>query len=172
MRYDEFTRIIKGLKSVYTKPDYIPDRDAINMWYELLKDIEYNELSLATKVYMQTKAFPPTPADLRKIVVSLRSDNAETDVELWAKIAKAARNSTYGSVEEFEKLPPVCKAFIGSAASLKELGLLDKSTLETVVKGQFMRVAPQIRERKNEVMGLSAEIRQEIERAKLLQLGE
>ena len=47
MTREEFSIIVKGLKDVYTQQTFIPDKDAFNVWYELLKDIDYANCNMA-----------------------------------------------------------------------------------------------------------------------------
>ena len=47
MTIDEFRVLAKGMKAVYPQPNFLPDMDAVNVWYELLKDIDYQEIGRA-----------------------------------------------------------------------------------------------------------------------------
>lgn len=131
--------------------------DVLNVWHDAFKDEEAPVVKNAAKNYVASNEFAPTVAGLMKQVEMIKSPM--TDAELWACITKATKNSTYGAVEEFEKLPDVCKEFLGSASALKDLGQIDPGTLQTVVKGQFRKAAPIIRERKAALKGLPAEVK-------------
>lgn len=90
-------------------------QDAFNVWFELLKDIPYQQANVAIQKYMLTEKFPPTIADIREkatqIVESV--DSSISELEAWSLVRKAVRNSGYHSVEEFEKtaggLPESCR---------------------------------------------------------------
>ena len=43
MTREEFKTLVKGMKAVYAQPTFIPDQDAFNVWFELLKDIPYQQ---------------------------------------------------------------------------------------------------------------------------------
>ena len=117
MTREEFKTLVKGMKAVYAQPTFIPDQDAFNVWFELLKDIPYQQANVAIQKYMLTEKFPPTIADIREkatqIVESV--DNSMSELEAWSLVRKAVRNSGYHSVEEFEKLPEACQRAVGSA---------------------------------------------------------
>lgn len=66
MTREEFKTLVKGMKAVYAQPTFIPDQDAFNVWFELLKDIPYQQANVAIQKYMLTEKFPPTIADIRE----------------------------------------------------------------------------------------------------------
>ena len=141
MTRGEFKTLVKGMKAVYAQPTFIPDQDAFNVWFELLKDIPYQQANVAIQKYMLTEKFPPTIADIREkatqIVESV--DSSMSELEAWSLVRKAIRNSGYHSVEEFEKLPEACQRAVGSAANLKEWALMDSERVETVEQSHFIR---------------------------------
>lgn len=141
MTREEFKTLVKGMKAVYAQPTFIPDQDAFNVWFELLKDIPYQQANVAIQKYMLTEKFPPTIADIREkatqIVESV--DSSMSELEAWSLVRKAVRNSGYHSVEEFEKLPEACQRAVGSAANLKEWALMDSERVETVEQSHFIR---------------------------------
>lgn len=49
MTREEFKTLVKGMKAVYAQPTFIPDQDAFNVWFELLKDIPYQQANVAKK---------------------------------------------------------------------------------------------------------------------------
>ena len=51
MNYDEFKRLAKGMKSIWTHPNFLPDKDALDIWYKLLKDLPYEQASMAIARY-------------------------------------------------------------------------------------------------------------------------
>ena len=73
MTREEFKTLVKGMKAVYAQPTFIPDQDAFNVWFELLKDIPYQQANVAIQKYMLTEKFPPTIADIRESLGMRRS---------------------------------------------------------------------------------------------------
>ena len=144
--------------------------DAVNVWYDAFKNEDVRVMGIAARNYVKSSEYPPTLAGIQKQLDLIK--NKSTDAELWALIVKATKNSTYGAVEEYEKLPPVCQKFIGSPTALKDLGQISEGTLETVVKGQFIKTAPQIREHHEVQTGLPMAVREVIEEARIRLLTE
>lgn len=141
MERNEFKTLAKGMKAVYAQPTFLPDQDAFNIWYELLKDLPYEQANIAIQKYMLTEKFPPTIADIRTKATEIVSpeDESMSELEAWAIVHKAICNSGYYATEEFEKLPPACKKAVGSPANLKEWALMDSDQVATVEQSHFIR---------------------------------
>ena len=77
MTKDQFKILVKAMKAVYTNPGFIPDNDAFDVWYSMLKDLDYALASRAVQMHMQTEETPPTVAGIRKQSAKLKAD--ETD---------------------------------------------------------------------------------------------
>ena len=90
MTREEFKTLVKGMKAVYAQPTFIPDQDAFNVWFELLKDIPYQQANVAIQKYMLTEKFPPTIADIREkatqIVESV--DSSMSELEAWSLVER------------------------------------------------------------------------------------
>lgn len=141
MDRDEFKVLVKGMKAVYAQPTFIPDQDAFNIWFELLKDLPYRQANLAIQKYMLTERFPPTIADLRAKAVEVSEKPLEemSELEAWAIVRKAIGNSGYNSVEEFNKLPEVCQIAVGTPENLHEWSQMESDQVATVEQSHFIR---------------------------------
>ena len=141
MTGDEFKKIVKGLKAVYADPKFLADQDAINVWFQLLKDLPYEVASMATQAYMQSEKFPPTPADIRRYATQITSPITDdmSEIEAWHLVSKALQNGYYGAEAEFAKLPPLIQQVLGNPARLREMAQLEQSEVETVEQSHFIR---------------------------------
>lgn len=61
---DEFKNIVKAIRAVYTNSP-ITTQEVFDLWFEMLKDCDYADVSMALKKHMKTNRFPPTIAELR-----------------------------------------------------------------------------------------------------------
>lgn len=108
--------IVRTMKAVYTDSKFIPNEEAVNVWYELLKDLDAKVVMASVAEYMQTEKFPPFPADLRKATEAkfLSPDEAWGLVSncLWSVTSRERAR------KEFDKLPIECQKTIGSADAL------------------------------------------------------
>lgn len=141
MERAEFKTLVKGMKAVYAQPTFIPDQDAFNVWYELLKDLPYEQANIAIQKYMLTEKFPPTISDIRtkanEIVAQVEESMSE--LEAWSLVGKAISNSGYHAQEEFDKLPEACQRAVGNPSNLKEWAMMESDKVATVEQSHFIR---------------------------------
>lgn len=157
MTRDEFKILVKGLKAVYTQPSFIPDRDAFEVWYSMLGDLDYEVCSNAIKIHMQTVEKEPTIAGIRKqAACMLTNKNELNEMAAWQMVLKAMRNSIYHAQEEFAKLPPVVQRAVVSPGQLCEWAMAED------IDGTWMNVT-----QSNFLRTYRAEVAQEKERNKL-----
>lgn len=143
MTKDEFKKIVKGMKAVYTEPSFIPDNYAFDVWYSVLSDLDYELASKAVQKHMMVNRNTPRPADIREMVTSFyKGEGAEfnelTESAAWDLVLKALRNGIYGAEEEFEKLPPVIQQTLGSPQQIRAWAVEDEDVL-SVISSNFMR---------------------------------
>lgn len=135
---EEFSKIAKGMKAVYSYPTFIADKDAFEVWYALLKDLPYDVASMASQKHMMSSNRVPTPADIRAEAVKLTAPDELNETEAWTLVSKAIRNSSYNSIQEFSKLPPLVQKAVGQPSQLAQWAM-DEDYNESVVASNFMR---------------------------------
>lgn len=161
MTRDEFKILVKGLKSVYTQPSFIPDKDSFEIWYELLADLDYKTCSNAIKKHMQMVEKEPTPASIRKQIVSLQVDKEElNEMVAWQLVLKAMRNSIYHADEEFERLPRVVQKVVVNPGQLREWAMAENvdGTWMNVTQSNFMRTYRAESAKEKEMQKLSPDL--------------
>lgn len=166
---DQFVVLVKAMKAVYPKEDFLPDNDAAKVWYALLKDLDYKTLSNAVQRHLMTSPFPPTIADLRKLTVDPALDEL-SDMMAWDLVRKALGNSAYHADEEFQKLPPVVRRAVGSPGNLKDMATMDTETVNSVIQSNFLRNYKTAKARERENLVLSPSVRERIGAADTLLL--
>ena len=165
MTREELVPVMKYLQTAY-KGFYegSDPSDVMTVWHDLLKDEDARVVRAATKNYVMSSPYPPTPSEILKQIGMIKDDGS--DMESWAKLQRAISNSLYNAAEEFKKLPPECQAFVGGPSALRDLAQTEIGTVNTVVKGQFLKTIGTIRQRQEARNELSAEVRQAIEESK------
>lgn len=68
MTKQEFAQLAAAMKAAYQRNGFMSDCETVTVWYEMLKDISYDALTMAVRKYIQRETFPPTIADLRRYV--------------------------------------------------------------------------------------------------------
>lgn len=169
MTREEWGILVKAMKAVYTSPAFLPDQDAFDTWYGLLKDLDYKLLSFGLKKYMQTEEREPTIAALRRCAQSLMPQNKElNETEAWHLVSVAIRNSSYHAEEEFAKLPQILQKTVSSPGQLREWAIsenIDGSWM-SVTQSNFQRAYRAEVQRERERQKLSPDILKIIDRAR------
>ena len=154
---EQFLILVASMKAVYPSEKFLPDDNAAKVWYQLLKDMDYQTLSMAIQRHMMTSPYPPTIADLRKQAVPEIDQMSE--LAAWSLVRQAISNSSYHSEEEFRKLPPLIQKAIGNPANLREMASMDVGTVNSVEQSNFMRVYRATVSREKELLQLSPSMR-------------
>lgn len=162
MTREQFKVLVKAMKAVYTNPGFIPDQDAFDVWYSMLKDLDYALASRAVQMHLQTEESPPTVAGIRKQSAKLKADETDdlNETAAWSLVLKAIRRSTYYSEEEFAKLPDTVQRAVASPKQLREWATLedvDGKTL-TVIQSNFQRTFRMEQQRERERNKLSPDV--------------
>lgn len=166
MEREQFKTLVKGMKAVYSDPKFIADKDAFDVWYSLLQDLDYDIASQAIQKYMMSNRFPPTIADIREQCNDFSAPQELNEMEAWSLVSKAIRNSGYNSVEEFEKLPPLVQKAVGLPSQLI-IWALDENYNEQVVSSNFIKCYRNEVARNRELQKMPQNVRQLIEKANI-----
>lgn len=144
MTREETKMIIKMLSSVYVNEFSKLTEDKviqmIDVWSMLLEDEDANKIATVTKTYLKasTNAFMPTPAMLINMAYELFTPKGMTEQEAWNVLYKAICNSGYNAQREYDNLPNEIKPLC-TPSQLREWGMMNIETLNTVVASNFMR---------------------------------
>lgn len=121
----------------------------IELWQEMFKDMSPQVVTAAVKSLINSFSYPPTIADVKNEIYKLTS-NEKTAIELWNELKSACRSGIYGSQAIFPNLSKEIQLFLKNPMQLKELAVMDSETLNTVVKGQFLKQIEIIQKREKE----------------------
>ncbi len=168
MTKDQFKVLVKAMKAVYADKNFLPDYDAMNVWYTLLCDLDYEIVSKAIQKHMMSSSFLPTVADIRTAAAQFKPSGElqqMSELDAWERVRKAIGNSIYNSESEFSKLLPVIQKAVGSPHNLEEWATLDTDTVNSVVQSNFLRSYRAMVKREIEMQKLSPAVRDLIEKA-------
>ena len=165
MNYEETLAIMGVLKAAY--PQYYRDmkrsdaESVVSLWAEMFKDEPVNVVAVAVKAYIasDTNGFPPHIGAIKNEIAKIKAPKSMTEQEAWLLVKNATRNGLYGSAEEFEKLPPICKKLVGSPSQLREWATMDSDTLNSVVASNFQRSYKVMEKREKERLALPSDVR-------------
>lgn len=141
MTRDETKQLLMMIQAAF--PNYkIPDKSvAVNTWYIMLKDYDYRivETALRTYIATDTSGFAPSIGQIISLIQKCTVQEQLGEMEAWSLVRKAISNGNYGSVEEFEKLPPTVQKAVGSADMIKRWAMSDSNEVSTVIQSNFLR---------------------------------
>lgn len=137
MTKEEFSILAKAMNTLFPDMNLLRDRDAMDIWYAMIGDIDYKTASQALQAHVNTSPYPPKVVDFRKF--ANRSTGVMNAEEAWALVTKALRNGIYGAEEEFAKLPKDVQKAVGSPVNLREWAQLEKDDVQGVQKSHFVR---------------------------------
>ena len=160
MTKDEFRVLAKGLKAVYTQPNFLPDAEAIQIWYELLKDLDYATANIAIQKHMVSSKYPPTIADIREQATEVSYGQAPLWSDGWEQVLRAMR--LYGSYRLQEALDSMDDL---TRKAVKRLGFKELCMSENIAvdRANFRMVFEQLANREYEIKKLPLSLQNSIE---------
>lgn len=166
MTFNEAMKFVAVLMTVY--PNYNPADEelAAKVWAEVTEDYTYKQVDTALKSYMRTNTsgFAPVPGQIIDKIHTMTAPQELNEMEAWSLVYKAICNSTYNSVSEFEKLPPLVQKAVGLPDSLREWAMTENLNLE-VVMSNFQRAYKAELKRHKELQKIPQNVRNLIEKA-------
>lgn len=130
-------------------------------WADMLNEYSYEQVSVALKCYIttDTSGFAPSIGQLIDKLKTVEQPQELNELQAWGLVRKAINNSGYHSEEEFDKLPPLVQKAVGAPGQLKQWGMSDIESIETVAQSNFMRTYRAVVKREDEVSRMPIEIR-------------
>lgn len=113
----------------------------VTLWQEQFADEPATLVQAAVKAYVSTdrKGFMPVPGQIKEQISILRDQGGLNEQDAWELVTNALLNSSYGSAEEFAKLPPDVQRAVGSPNMLRTWAAVNFSELQTVIASNFKR---------------------------------
>lgn len=105
MTSEEFLPLAKGMRAAYCAQSFLPDEEALKLWYRMLKDLDGKTVAAAVYKHISSCKFPPTIADIREQCAAIESGGEKNWLEGWGMVVRAiGRHGTYGRKEAIKKL--------------------------------------------------------------------
>ena len=144
MTREEMLEIIKKINSAYPNFKVEDKQEFFNTWYECLGEYDFKAVAIALKNYIMsdTTGFAPTIGHINNhlniIKEQIQGDDLN-EMQAWALVSNALRNSAWHSEEEYAKLPPLVQKAVGSPQNLRNWATTDITTVENVIMSNFQR---------------------------------
>lgn len=99
MTKNEFAKIVDAIKTFYPSDKVLPNKQAIQLWYQELLDVPYELAVMSLRKHVNTCKFPPTIAELREGVVEVTT-KCENWSDGWEQFRRAVRKFGYYQQQE------------------------------------------------------------------------
>lgn len=147
-------------------PNYKPNdlSETINDWSAMLSDYDFRLVATALKAYIlsDTSGFAPSVGQLVYKMKSITTPKELNEMEAWALVCDALRNSGYNYAEEYAKLPPLVQKAVGLPTQLQAWALTENLNKD-VVGSNFMRCYRIEVERQKEISKMPQNVREMLE---------
>ena len=166
MNREETIKILAVLRGAY--PAFYRDitkqeaESTISLWGSMFDEEPYELVGAAVKSFISgdTKGFPPAIGQIKELIRKITQPEEMTEQEAWVYVSKALRNSTYGSEEEFAKLPPEVQRVVHDPGQLRQWAISPAEDVETVIASNFMRSFRAKQKSSREYMALPTSVKQ------------
>lgn len=143
-------------------PNYKPNdiSETVDVWCMMLEEFSYQEVSVALKacILSNNSGFAPSIGQLVDKINSISQPTELNEMEAWSLVQKAICNSTYNSVSEFEKLPPLVQKAVGLPDNLRQWAMTENLNKE-VIMSNFQRAYKIELQREKELQKMPKDVR-------------
>lgn len=168
MTKQEVVKLFALISTAYPRSDAFRKAtpEAVEMWAVCLEDVPFAVIQKALVAHSVNSEFPPSIAEIRRAALQGETEKRDTAEEAWALVLHALQNSAYNSVEEFAKLPDICKRCVGSPNVLKTWAVSEDENTVSVARAQFLNSYRALDKREQERAMLPPSVRDALDVAK------
>jgi hypothetical protein len=160
MTKGEVAKLLAVLAAAF--PRFEVDDLKVQVWHEMLGDLDYDVANIAIKKIIILNTFPPAITEVRKAAAVLTGPEQVTGSEAWGEVIRAIRNFGYYREEEaLANMSPI------TARVVRYMGWRDICLSEEpsgVLRGQFLKMYEQVAAREQEKQLLSPTMQTEIKK--------
>jgi hypothetical protein len=159
MTKGEVAKLLVVLAASY--PKFEVDDVKVQVWHEMLGDLDYAVASMAVKKIIMQNTFPPAIAEVRKAAIEISSPRGLTAAEAWGEVIRAIRD--YGYYREKEAMTSMSPI---TAQVVRYLGWREICLSEEpeILRAHFLKMYDQVAAREQEKQLLSPTMQTEIKK--------
>ena len=102
MNEKEFLAISSVIKAAYPNQGIMPSKESLDVWYGMLKDLEYVPVRNAVQEIIATSKFAPSIAEIREKATQRVTEQVPEWGDAWEEVLKAIRK--HGYMQELDAL--------------------------------------------------------------------
>jgi hypothetical protein len=158
MTQEEFARLVMAIRTYYPKEKILPNKEAMQLWYEQLNDLEYATLSMSLQKWVNTEKWSPTIADLRRLSTEITTPSLDIDAGQSFQEARKMIQ-TYGRYrreDAFANMTPITRKVV------ERMGydtMCDCENIE-VERGQFTKIFDNLSQRDKQDAQLPSKLKE------------
>lgn len=162
MTIKEFGVLTDAMKTYFPRDNMFPTKESMQLWYEELKDLDYQMAAMELRKYVALNRFAPTIADIRECLIDFTNKKELSAPESWELVIRAVREVEESGVakKKFEVLPELAKKAVGGYAQFLELS--ENPNARHMANSNFMRAYTKLLEKDLELKKLNPSIREMI----------
>lgn len=122
----------------------------VELWYDCLKDLDYEIVKQALKKTILESKYMPTIAEIRQNAIQMITPRRKTGIEAWSDAYKLICRGTTVTQKEFDNLEPNIKKFFGSVSQLKDYATNAETNMD-VVRSNFLKSYDILEQRNKEI---------------------
>lgn len=159
MTKGEIAKLLAVLAAAY--PKFEVDDVKVQVWYEMLGDLDYDVANIAIKKIIMLNTFPPAIAEVRRATAELMNPDRVTKPEAWGEVIRAVKK--YGHYRAKEAIASMSPA---TAQVVRCIGWSEICLTEEpgVIRAHFLKMYDQIAAREQEKQLLSPTMQTEIKK--------
>ena len=146
----------------YAKQTAKQKENAAMLWASLFADDNAKLVAAAVKALIATKCdgFPPDIGQVKAKMLEVADRDALSDADAWAMVTYAVNHTdNYNPSKQFDRLPPDVQRAVGSPNVLREWGMVDEDTFQTVIMSAFLKSYRVMRQRRRDDVLIPASVR-------------
>lgn len=122
MTIQEFMIFTAALKTYYARENLLPNKQAVELWFEQLEDIPLHLAEMVLKQWVAINKWSPTIADIREQAAEILHGKIKTADEAWAKVQDAIYKDFKETDGKFIKIYPEKELDTITKKALDEMG--------------------------------------------------
>ncbi len=167
MTKEEFAKIADAIRTYFPRFDILPNKEALELWYRELKDIDYETATTALRRYVAINKFPPSIAEIREQAATIVNKSLSDDWGMaWEQVTRAIRNyGMWGTDEAFKSMDEITRKCV-MRLGWKELCMSENPTAD---RANFRMIYEQVKEKAKEKAVMSIEVQEKMHKLQKLQ---
>ncbi len=159
MTKGETAKLLAVLAAAF--PRFEVDDLKVQVWHEMLGDLDYDVANIAIKKIIILNTFPPAIAEVRRATAELMNPDRVTKPEAWGEVIRAIRD--YGYYREKEAMASMSPI---TAQVVRYLGWREICLSEEpeILRAHFLKMYEQVAAREQEKQLLSPTMQTEIKK--------